>query len=192
MIILGNCILSDELYEETFVCDLPACKGGCCVEGDAGAPLLEEECHLLEEIGDRVYPFMIPQGLTAIEKQGHWVRDDDNEMTTPLVDGKQCAYAYFDSEGIARCAIERAFEAGLIEFQKPISCHLYPVRIKQYPTYDALNYHRWPVCNCARAKGKKLKVRVYRFVEDALVRKYGRDWYSELQTYLDYARKRNG
>ncbi len=192
MIILDNCILSDELYEETFVCDLPACKGGCCVEGDAGAPLLEEECHILEGIAGRVAPFMIPQGRDAIEKQGHWVRDNDNEMTTPLVDGKQCAYAYFDGKGIARCAIERAFEAGLIDFQKPISCHLYPIRIKQYTKYDALNYHRWPLCDCARVRGKKLKVRVYRFVEDALVRKYGREWYRELQAYFDYAGKRYG
>ncbi len=187
MIILGQTLLSDELYEEQFVCDLPHCRGGCCVEGDAGAPLSEEEAGMLEAIASRVSAFMLPEGLKAVKKQGYWVKDEEGEITTPLVEGKQCAYVFYDEKGIARCAIERCQEEGLIDFQKPISCHLYPIRINKYPHYEALNYHRWPLCDCARTKGRKLKVRVYRFVKDALVRKYGEEWYDELEEYIRYS-----
>ncbi len=187
MIILGNCILSDALYEERFVCDLPLCRGGCCVEGDAGAPLTGEETAVLEKIAGRVALFMIPEGIAAVNEQGFWVTDDDRELTTPLVGGKQCAYVFYDDSGIAKCAIERAYEEGLIDFPKPISCHLYPVRIQKHPNYEALNYHNWPLCDCARARGDKLKVRVYRFLEEALVRKYGRAWYDELEEYIRYS-----
>ncbi len=189
MIIIGNCILSDELMEEQFVCDLPACLGGCCVEGDAGAPLSEEECQVLESIAGRVAPFMITEGVEAIDKQGYWVRDGDGDLTTPLVDGKQCAYVFYGETGVAMCAIEKAWEAGLIDFQKPLSCHLYPIRIQSYPHYEALNYHRWPLCDPARLNGKKHRVRVYRFLKDALVRKYGEAWYEELEQYVRYSLK---
>ncbi len=189
MIILGQTLLSDELYEERFVCDLPACKGGCCVEGDAGAPLEEEEVKILSEIAGRVVPFMIADGLAAVSKQGYWVKDSEGDLTTPLVDGKQCAYVFFDHEGIAKCAIERAFEEGLIDFQKPVSCHLYPIRISKYPNYEALNYHRWPVCNCARAKGGQLNVRVFKFLEESLTRKYGAEWFEELEAYIRFSYK---
>ncbi|TVR42065.1 MAG: DUF3109 family protein [Bacteroidia bacterium] len=186
MIILGDCILSDEIYEEQFVCDLPVCKGGCCVEGDAGAPLTQEETLILGRIVSRLVPYMIPEGLAAIDRQGYWVEDAEGELTTPLVEGRQCAYVFFDDSGIAKCAIEKAWEQGLIDFQKPISCHLYPIRVKKYPHYEALNYHRWPLCDCARAKGKKTAVRVYRFLKDALIRKYGVEWYGDLEAYISY------
>lgn len=189
MIILGHTLLSDELYEERFVCDLPVCKGGCCVEGDAGAPLEEEETGILETVAARVAPFMIEAGIEAVNTQGYWVKDDEGDLTTPLVDGKQCAYVFYDDEGIAKCAIERAFEEGLIDFRKPVSCHLYPVRISKYPNYEALNYHRWPVCNCARAKGKQLNVRVYEFLKESLVRKYGAEWFEELEAYIRFSYK---
>ncbi len=186
MIILGQTLLSDELYEERFVCDLPVCKGGCCVEGDAGAPLEEEETRILAEIAGRVAPFMIADGLAAVSEQGYWVKDKEGELTTPLVDGKQCAYVFYDADGIAKCAIERAYEEGLIDFQKPVSCHLYPIRISKYPNYEALNYHRWPVCDCARAKGKQLDVRVYKFLKESLTRKYGEEWFEELEAYIRF------
>jgi hypothetical protein len=184
MIIIGNALMSDELYQEQFVCDLPVCKGGCCVEGDAGAPLEEKEIWVLNDIYPLVKPFMIAEGITTIEDQGPWLKDREGEYTTPLVKGKQCAYVFYDDEGIAKCAIEKAHDAGLIDFRKPISCHLYPIRVTAYPQYDALNYHRWPICNCARKNGKKLKVKVYRFLKDALIRKYGEDWYAELDAYV--------
>ncbi len=186
MIILGQTLLSDELYEEQFVCDLYRCKGGCCVEGDAGAPLSEEEAGILDSIVSTVSRFMLPAGLEAVNQQGCWVKDPEGELTTPLVEGKQCAYVFWDKKGIACCAIERCWEQGLIAFQKPLSCHLYPVRISNYTHYEALNYHHWHLCDCARTKGRKLKVRVYRFVKDALVRKYGKEWYEDLEAYIGY------
>ncbi len=187
MIILGQTLLSDELYEEQFVCDLSKCKGGCCVQGDAGAPLTDDETAILVEIAGDVAPFMIPEGLDAINSQGFWVKDAEGDLTTPLVDGQQCAYVFFDPQGIAKCAIERAFEEGLIDFRKPVSCHLYPVRVTKYPHYDALNYHRWPVCDPARRHGKKQKVRVFEFLKDALTRRFGAEWYEELKEYIRYS-----
>ena len=187
MIILGQSLLSDELYDEHFVCDLAKCKGGCCVEGDAGAPLTEEETLILADIAGRVAPFMIPEGIETVNKMGYWVKDNEGDLTTPLVEGKQCAYVFFDEKGIARCAIEQAFDEGLIDFQKPISCHLYPIRISKYPHYEALNYHRWPLCDCAREKGKKLNVRVYRFLKESLTRKYGEEWFEELEEYIRFS-----
>ncbi len=187
MIIIGNCILSDELMEEQFICDLPACLGACCVEGDSGAPLEEEETRVLESVLGRVSAFMIPEGIEAVNRQSCWVRDSDGDLTTPLVEGKQCAYVFFDGKGVAKCSIEKAFEEGLIDFRKPLSCHLYPIRIKKYPHYDALNYHRWPICEPARAFGSSRGVPVYRFLKDALIRKYGSGWYEELEEYLRYS-----
>ena len=187
MIIIGNTLLSDELYLERFVCDLPVCKGGCCVQGDAGAPLELEETKELQSIFPHVQAFMTEPGLLAVQQLGLWVEDEDGELTTPLVEGNQCAYVFFDQNDIAGCAIEQAYLKGLIRFQKPVSCHLYPIRITSYPHYDALNYHQWPICNCARKKGKKLDVRVYRFVKDALIRKYGSAWYEELEAYIRHS-----
>jgi len=184
MIIIGNALMSEELFTEQFVCDLAVCLGGCCVEGDAGAPLAPQETTVLEEVLPSVMPYMIAEGIATVADDGAWVTDRQGEFTTPLVQGRQCAYVWYDAQGIAKCAIEKAFDEGQIPFRKPISCHLYPVRITAYPHYDALNYHRWPICNCARKKGKALKVKVYAFVKDALVRKYGADWYAELDAYV--------
>ncbi len=186
MIIIGDTLLSDELYLEQFLCDLNVCKGACCVEGDAGAPLEPHETAILEDVYDHVKPFMIPGGIRAVEAQGHWVGDEQGDFTTPLVDGRQCAYVYYDVGGLAKCAIEQAHGQGLVDFLKPISCHLYPIRITRQPNYEALNYHRWPICDCARKLGRKKKIRVYQFVKDALVRKYGVDWYDELEAYIRY------
>ncbi len=187
MIIIGNTLLSDELYLEHFFCDLQVCKGGCCVHGDAGAPLEADETRELETVYPFVKPFMTEGGINAVESLGLWEKDEDGELTTPLVEGNHCAYVFYDQNDIAKCAIEQAYHEGLIRFQKPLSCHLYPIRITSYPHYDALNYHRWPICNCARKKGKKMDVRIYRFVKDALIRKYGSSWYEELEAYIRYS-----
>jgi hypothetical protein len=186
MIILGNTLLSDELYLEHFICDLPACLGGCCVEGDSGAPLEEGETLILQQIYPTIKPFMTAEGIATVEQEGTWVKDFQGELTTPLVRGKQCAYVFFDDAGIAKCAIERTWELGLVDFKKPVSCHLYPIRVTKYPHYEALNYHRWPLCDPARRYGKKLKVRVYQFLKDALIRKYGAEWYEELEEYIRF------
>lgn len=187
MIIIGKTLLSDEIYLEQFACNLSVCKGACCVEGDAGAPLDENEILILEQAYPAVKQFMIENGIAAVEKGGLYVKDMHGELTTPLVDGGHCAYVFFDEEGIAKCAFEKAFEQGLINFRKPVSCNLYPIRVVEYPDYDALNYHHWPICNCARKKGKKLKIRVYRFLKEPLIRKYGQEWYDELEAYIQYA-----
>lgn len=180
MIAIDNTIVSEHLLEKKFVCDLNACKGECCVAGDSGAPLDEEEIKILESILDKVKPYIPADGWKAIKKQGVSVIDDDGDFTTPLVKGKHCAFTYFE-EGIAKCSIEKAYYNGEVSFKKPISCHLYPVRITKYKTYDAVNYHKWEVCKPACVCGAKLDVPVYKFLREPLIRKYGEDWYKKLE-----------
>lgn len=188
MIAIDNTLVSEDLLEKKFVCDLNACKGACCVEGDAGAPLEKEEVKILEDIYDRVKPYMLEDGVKTIEKYGFYVVDeDDGDWCTPLVDRKpsdthsgRCAFVMFDN-GIAQCAIEKAYYEGKVDFKKPISCHLYPVRITKYKDYDAVNYNKWHVCKPACACGEKLQVPVYKFVKESLVRKYGESWYKKLE-----------
>lgn len=190
MIIIGNTLISDEIYTERFVCDLKACMGACCVEGDLGAPLTKEETGILEEVYPRVKPFLLESSIVAIESSGFWVKGLDGDPYTPLVDAGRCAYAYFDGN-TACCALEKAWEKGLTDFQKPVSCHLYPIRITHYKDYDALNYHRWHVCEAAIKSGKELNVPVFRFLKEALVRKYGQEWYDELDAYIKMAFENN-
>jgi len=178
---LGKTIVSEEIIERDFVCNLSACKGACCVEGDAGAPLTEEEVDILRDIYPKVKPFLREEGIAAIEKQGTHIETVLGELETPLVDGNECAYVTFDEKGIAGCGIENAYNDGAIDFQKPISCHLYPIRITEYSEFSALNYDRWPICDPACALGKELQVPVYKFVKTALIRKYGENWYAELE-----------
>lgn len=181
MIIVENTLVSDDVVERQFVCNLNACKGACCVAGDSGAPLDYEETEVLENIYDRVKPYMTPQGIKAVEQFGKYMVDSDGEFVTPLVEGnKECAYTIFEN-GVALCGIEKAHRDGKIDFYKPISCHLYPIRVKKLDTYEALNYNRWDVCAPACSNGRKLGVRVFEFVRSALVRKYGEEWYKQLE-----------
>jgi len=180
MIQIGNTNISDDLVTQQFTCDLEKCKGACCVLGDSGAPVNEDEKTVLKQIFSSIKPFLRPEGIKAIEKLGTSVIDTENDCVTPLVDGKECAYAVFE-EGIARCGIENAFMAGAVPFRKPISSFLYPVRIKKYRTYDAVNYDISPVCDPARALGESLQTPVYVFTAQALHEKYGEAWYRELQ-----------
>ena len=178
---LGKAIVSEGIIESDFVCNLSACKGTCCVEGEAGAPLLEEETATLKEIMPVISKFLRPEGKAAIEAQGTFVKGLDGEWETPLVEGAECAYVIFDDQKIAKCGIEEAYNQGLIAWKKPISCHLYPVRVQDYSEFSAVNYHQWDVCDAACALGESLKVPVYKFVKEALVRKFGGDWYAELE-----------
>lgn len=180
MIVIDDTIVSEHLLEKKFVCDLNACKGECCVAGDSGAPLDEEEIGILEDIWEEVKPYLPKDGVKAIEKQGVSVIDSDGDFTTPLVKGKHCAYTIFD-QGIAKCGIEQAYYDKKISWKKPISCHLYPVRIDKHKTYDAVNYHKWDICKPACECGAKLDVPVYKFLKDPLIRKYGKDWYKQLE-----------
>jgi hypothetical protein len=182
MIAVGNCLVSREVLEEEFVCNLSACKGACCVEGDAGAPLAAEEVNILQREYPKIKEYLRLEGQEAIEAQGTSVIDaSDEEPVTPLVEGKECAYVIFDDKGMTKCGIEKAWENGATSFRKPISCHLYPIRIHTYDDFDAVNYHQWHICSAACELGKNLKVPVYRFASDALIRKYGPDWYVELE-----------
>ena len=180
MIQIGDSIISTDLVTKHFTCDLEKCKGACCVLGDSGAPVDENEKIILREVFPSVKPFLRPAGVEAIEKLGTTVIDTENDCVTPLVEGKECAYTIFEN-GIARCGIEKAFMAGVIAFRKPISCFLYPVRIKKYKTFDAVNYDIWSVCDPARVLGTSLKIAVFEFTAPALRLKYGDEWYSALQ-----------
>lgn len=182
MIAIDNTLISEDLLDKEFVCDLSQCQGACCVKGDAGAPLERDEVAVLNDIYRRVQPFLRPEGLRAIQEQGTSVNDPrDGEPVTPLVDGAECAYAIFDPDGTAKCGIEKAWEEGEVAFRKPVSCQLYPVRIQHYDDFDAVNYHTWKICSPACELGKSLQVPVYRFVREALIRKYGEAWFEQLE-----------
>lgn len=178
---LGKAIVSEELIESDFVCNLNACKGACCVDGEAGAPLEDKETEILVEIFEKVRPFLRPEGVAAIEAQGAFVKGSDGEWETPLVSNSECAYVTFTAEGIAKCGLEEAYNAGATSWKKPISCHLYPVRIREYTHLTAVNYHKWHICDPACQLGEQLQVPIYKFVKEALIRKFGAQWYSELE-----------
>jgi hypothetical protein len=189
MIDIDDKIVSFEIFKKHFVCDLNACKGACCVDGDSGAPLIESEKQELESIFPAVEKYMRPEGIDAIRKQGKYVIDKYGELTTPLVNQAECAYVYFETNGTAKCAIEKAYKNGDVSFYKPISCHLYPIRITEYKNFDALNYHKWHVCEPACRCGSELQVPIYKFVKPALVRKYGKDWYEKLEIAAEFLEK---
>ena len=173
-------IVSTQLFERKFVCDLNACKGACCVEGDAGAPLTFEEIDLLEDNLEHILPFMRPEGIAEVEKSGVFYMDVENEPVTTLVNEKECAFVYFDEAGISKCAVETAFNAGKINFQKPLSCHLYPIRIKEVDAVETLTYAIWPICAPACSCGESLDVPVFRFLKAPIIRAFGEDFFEEL------------
>ena len=182
MIAIDKTLISEDLLDKKFVCDLNACKGACCVAGDSGAPLDKEELPVLESVLKEVKPYMVKKGIKAIEKNGAFVIDSDGDYTTTLVsDGAECVFVYFDENKIAKCAIEKAYLEGKIKWHKPISCHLYPVRITKHKAYDAVNYDKWEICKPACSCGEKLDVPVYKFLKAPLIRKYGKEWYKQLE-----------
>jgi len=183
MIRVDNILVSDDLRDVSFCCDLEKCKGACCIEGDAGAPLEEKEISLLEDFKERIIPFMRQEGAAEIEKNGVIDYDAAGRYVTPLIKGKECVYVIFE-DGIARCAIEKAYSENAIPFPKPISCHLYPVRISELKSGEAVNYHKWYICSKALEKGKRINLPLYRFLEDSLVRKFGKTWYNNLAQSL--------
>ncbi len=180
MIEIGDKVITLDLITEKFVCDLDKCNGVCCVYGESGAPLEPEEVDVLEKEYKNIAPYLTKDGNRAIEKLGTWVIDADNETVTPLIEGRECAYAVFEG-AIAKCGIEKAFEAGATTFIKPISCHIYPIRVKKYNDFTALNYDRWKICDSARSCGEKKDVPVYRFLREPIIRKYGEEFYQKLE-----------
>lgn len=184
-------LISEDLFEERFVCDLNACKGACCVAGESGAPLEQEEAELLKQLWPKIKPYIPDKGQRAIDTHGVSEVDEDGDLVTTLVEGRgECAFTVFDDKGIALCGVEKAWKDGAIPFRKPISCHLYPIRIAKLKFHEGLNYHRWPICRPACECGAKLEVPVFRFLKDALTRKYGTDWYDELELLYQEWRRR--
>ncbi len=183
MISIEDTLISDDILEKKFVCDLQACKGACCIEGESGAPLDEDELPIVESLFEKVKPFMSEKGRKAVEKKGLYVLDEDGDFTTTLVaKEKECAFVVFGEKNIALCAFEIAFKAGATNWPKPISCHLYPIRITKHKTYQAVNYHHWKICTPACVCGKKLEVPVYRFLKAPLERKFGKKWFKSLES----------
>jgi hypothetical protein len=180
MIQIGDIIVSRDLFEKQFICHLEKCEGNCCVFGDSGAPLEDSEVSNIEESLDDIKPYMRAEGIRVVNEEGGWVIDSDGDMVTPLVGKEECAFVIFE-EGIARCSIEKAKELGSVNFQKPVSCHLYPIRVSKLKNATALNYHRWSICEPARILGKKEDVPVFRFLKDAIIRVFGSTFYDELE-----------
>ncbi|MGN6492723.1 MAG: DUF3109 family protein [Agriterribacter sp.] len=182
MIEIDNVLVSDDVVKAQFVCDLVKCKGGCCEDGDAGAPLTKDETRIIDDVFETVKPYLTPEGIAEIEKKGRYFFDREFGWVTPTINGKICAYGHYDSKGIIKCGIEQAYLDGKIQWKKPISCHLYPIKTKKTKTYELVNYEpRETLCKPACALGKKLKVPVYVFLKEALTRKYGEEFYTLLE-----------
>lgn len=177
---IGDAIVASDIIEENFLCDLSACMGECCVEGDAGAPLEEDEVKIIEDLLSEVWDDLSPAAQAVIKEHGVAYRDHDGDMVTSIVNGKDCVFTYYDEKGICKCAIEKAYREGRTSFYKPISCHLYPIRLQKYKDFTAVNYHRWSICKAAVLLGKKEGLKVYEFLKEPLIRRFGEDWYNEL------------
>lgn len=191
MIEIGNAIVSFDVLTKPFVCDLDTCQGICCIEGDAGAPLEEDEIEKIKEMLPIIWDDLTPQAKEIINTQGVSYKDIEGDNVTSIVNGKDCVFTYRDEQGMCKCAIEKAYREGKTDFYKPISCHLYPIRLDSANGYTIVNYHRWDVCKCACKLGKKLKVPVYKFLKEPLIRKFGEDWYKELELTVRELKKQN-
>ena len=180
MLIVQDCIVSEDIAEKCFSCDLAQCKGQCCVDGDCGAPLLEEEIPILEKILPEVEPYMTPEGIEVVHREGVSALDNAAEPCTPLIHNQECAYVTWGEDGTAYCAIEKAYRDGKIDFPKPVSCHLYPIRVDVYGTFVAVNYHQWDICRCAVKCGNACGIPLYQYLKGPLIRRFGQSWYDDL------------
>ena len=190
MISIDDKLISDDLTEEHFCCDLDACKGACCVEGENGAPLEAEEINTLEDNFPKIKPYLSKEGVEVIEENGVFYLGNKQEYYAATIDDKLCAFGNIDEKGLAYCGIEKAFNEGKIDFKKPVSCHLYPVRIEQKKDYIAVNYDQWDICKAACSFGKKNKLPLYQFLKEALIRKFGKDFYEALDTTAKFMNKK--
>lgn len=190
MLQIQNTLVSLDLIEKFFICDLDSCLGACCIEGDAGAPLTDEEYERLCEIMPKVYPLLTPGAQRVVEEQGPGYYDEDGDLVTSIVDGRDCVFTTYAPGGKCMCALEKAHREGKIPFFKPESCHLYPVRLKEYAQFTAVNFHEWKICKCAQILGRKKGVRAYEFLKGPLTKKFGEEWYEELdKTAKEYLRQ---
>ena len=190
MVEIGRTILSRDIFEQHFLCDLLKCKGACCVEGDSGAPLIKEEAEIIEHEFSNFQEYLPGKHKHEIEKQGFSVIDSDGDLVTPLINNRQCIYSFTDEKGILKCAIEKAFLEGKTTFRKPVSCHLFPIRITEYKRFDAVNYQELTICIPGRECGKSAKLPLYKFLKEPLIRKYGEEWYSEVEIVAEYMENR--
>ncbi len=188
MIEIDNTIISLDIFEKQFVCDLSACNGSCCIEGDSGAPLNDDEIDFLEENFNKIKAFMTKKGIAEIEENGLWWIDEQGDKVTTLINNKECAFVVMEGK-IAKCAIEIANKNKKIDYLKPISCHLYPIRLTEYKKFTAVNYHSWDICSSAVRYGKHLGTPVFKFLKIPLIRKFGEDWYKQLEIAYDYIQK---
>jgi hypothetical protein len=180
MIQIDGTIVSMDVATRNFQCELSKCKGACCIQGDSGAPMEEHETRLLENELEAIKPYMRQEGIEAIEEQGlPYMTDSDGDVVTVLVNNKECSFVIFEN-GTAKCAIEKAYFDGKTNFRKPLSCHLYPVRTKKYKDFEGVNYDQWEICKPAVVNGKRNNTPLYIFLREALVRKYGEEWYNQL------------
>lgn len=189
MIIIQEVLVSNDIIEKQFMCNLNACKGACCWEGDFGAPLEDEEIEVIQKDYQKIKPFLSKKGRKVIREKGKFTYyKEPEENGTPLLENAACAYMTYDYKGVAQCGIEQAHKAGVTSFKKPISCHLYPIRVtkQKNPLFEALNYDRWDICSAACEKGKEEQIAIYQFVKDALIRQYGEDFYTELDAAAQY------
>ena len=193
MLQIGNTLVSLDLIERFFCCNLDACKGECCIEGDAGAPVEQDEVVKLEEVLPIIWEDLSPEARAVIDKQGVVYVDEEGDLVTSIVNGKDCVFTCYDEKGTCFCAIEKAYRAGKVDFYKPVSCHLYPIRVGNYGPYKAVNYHRWNVCKAAVLLGKKENVPVYKFLKEPLIRKFGQEWYDALEEVaIEWEKQNNG
>lgn len=185
MLQIKDALISLDLVERYFCCDLDSCLGECCIDGDAGAPITEDERRKLEEVLPAVIDDLLPAARREIEENGVAYVDCEGDLVTSIVDGRNCVFTTYGPGGMCMCALEKAWREGRIDFMKPMSCHLYPVRIREYDGFTAVNFHRWKICKCAEILGRKNGIRAYRFLEGPLVRRFGREWYDELVEAAD-------
>ncbi len=181
MLQIQNALVSLDLAEEFFVCDLAKCLGQCCIEGDAGAPITEDEKKKLEEVLPVVWDDLLPAAREVIERQGVAYTDEEGDLVTSIVDGRDCVFTTYAPGGMCLCAVEKAFREGKCDWRKPMSCYLYPLRLTEYPDFTAVNYHRWKICKCACTLGRKEGVRLYEFMRGPLTERFGAEWYDELK-----------
>ena len=184
MILHGEVLLSLDLFEKEFVCNLTRCKGMCCVEGDSGAPLEAGEVDIIAQDIEAIKPYMNDAGRELLEREGFHEKDEDGDLVTTCVSGRDCVFA-INEAGVYKCAIEKAWQEGKTSFRKPVSCHLYPLRVSSSGAYKYVNYNRWDICSAACELGSELKVPVYKFLKDALTRNFGMEWYAELEVIAE-------
>ena len=191
MVQIQDTIVSLDVITKEFCCDLKKCHGACCVEGDAGAPVTVDEIAQIEELLPIIKDMLSPEAINAIEEKGIAYPDPEGELVTQIVNGKDCVFTCYDENGCCFCAIEKAYREGKVKFMKPVSCHLYPIRVKKIGPYWGLNYDRWDVCQAAVIKGHREHIPVYKCLKEPLLRRFGQDWYDELELTVSEMKKQN-